>query len=440
VQGVLAKGKSFPELSHAATQKEIVRIFRQRYAPLLEGERKSVILEIERRFTSVVAEKQKSSTKIIKDISLLYQIYEEVKEWSEYKQMSEKKFLEELNLQMENDLNYVYREIIEPKNIEVVYDGVARKHSIDISAAFYQIFKRQLHKINPNDRYDFKRKCLLFLFVYFLIRQYLQDGEPLVLSSKVLEIHEKTNLREILEQPEMVLQNYLEKLEHLNLETYNLGPLGLSFEFTQKQVSEFLNAFALKVQKSGLLQRKGQKKRPEQVTETQKEKRKKEYTDEEMANWYLRCIHEKEDKNPTAQLLADFSQIGYGTWHRRLKKKSFNDLIMRKQDKIIENITHRQKPASKKSSHIRREIPKSHKETSFDELFGKGQVNSNNPIEEIESRIDEDRIDQLSKDECIEEILKHPNSPSDRFTKVEIEDMTLNQVRQVLKALEKRQT
>jgi len=166
-----------------------------------------------------------------------------------------------------------------------------------------------------------------------------------------------------------------------------------------------------------------------------------------MANWYLRYIHEKEYKNPIVQDLADFSQISYATWYRRLKKKSFQQLITRKQDILIENITHRQKPASKKSSHIWQDIPKSHKDIRFHELHAKEQTSLNNPTEEIENRMDEDKIDEMPKDECIDAIMKHPNSQNDKFTAAEFEEerltfqeTKLTDLRQYLKALEKAQT
>lgn len=179
-------------------------------------------------------------------------------------------------------------------------------------------------------------------------------------------------------------------------------------------------------------------------------KRPKEYSNDEMANMWVNYVNRTEDKNPTPERLANQSEPGLSTWQRRLKKPSFKQVLDKKLDALAENLVHLKK--TKNSPHIRRDTKKSHRETSLDELIEKELIEKeyldfDNPTEEIENRIDEDRIDQLSKDECIEEILKHPNNPYDEFTAADLEKeklsfmgMKLTDSRSYLKALEKKQT
>ena len=308
-----------------------------------------MVREIEQRFASIVAEKQKRTRNILQDNDQLNRIFFEVQEWSKYNQMPKKKLLEAFNTEMESELHFLYRDTIEPRGLTFLYHDKVRKHSVDIHAAFLQIFKSKLLKKNPNDRNCFIKKCLIFLFVYYLIRAYLQDGKPLELNSKVLEIYEKTNLKKLLNEPELVFRHYPDGLKHLDLNTFDIASLGFSGQLEMYQVSEFITEFTLALEREGLLRRRDAASHPQQTGETRKKKRKKENSDEEMANWYFDYINKTGDKSPVAERLADNSIAGISTWQRCLKKPSFQKLLDNKLEAMAKNVVYLQKTSRKKS-------------------------------------------------------------------------------------------
>jgi len=279
-------------LKELELQGEVMTLCRQRYASFLGKKQEGIIREIEQRFAHLVAKKQKTTRNILQDNDQLDRIFFGVEQWSEYKQMSKKNLLEAFNARMESELHFLYRDTIEPRGLTFLYDDEVREHSVDINAAFFQIFKGKLLKKHPNERYGFIEKCLMFLFVYYLIRAYLLDGKELELDVKVLEIYEKTiyektNVKRILNEPELVFRYYPDGLKHLDLNTFDLASLGRSGQLAMYQVSEFITEFTSALEREGLLHRKGAKSHPKQISETRKKKRKKEYSDEEMANWYI---------------------------------------------------------------------------------------------------------------------------------------------------------